>query len=249
MTKHIRERLERYSVEPYLKGKAELLTKGKEVIETAQLRRYSILDLLVSTLRFIDWKIWLIQLGLFLISIFLISGIGKEEKSSLIIQTLTGLMAVSVLFFMDELFKSFTSGMWELEESFKYNLGQHTMVKLLIFGLVDMFLILLLSLLTSNRFELPVLTVLVYLLVPYNIICIILFLLVTMWRNHLHRHIIWLTSGIVCLTFFLASNSFKIYQLSLTYWWLVCLGTALIFFYLLKQQFLKILGEDVFEWN
>lgn len=43
----------------------------------------------------------------------------------------------SALFFLDELFKSFTTGMWELEQTFKYDLRQHIMMKLLIFGIID----------------------------------------------------------------------------------------------------------------
>ena len=37
---------------------------------------------------------------------------------------ITGVIFISALFFLDELFKSFTTGMWELEQTFKYDLRQ-----------------------------------------------------------------------------------------------------------------------------
>ena len=76
---------------------------------------------------------------------------------------------------MEELFKSFTSGMWELEQTFKYDLRQHVLVKLFIFGFIDFLIVLSFSILTNLLFRFSF-SMLLYLLVPYNIVCIVLFL-------------------------------------------------------------------------
>ena len=96
---------------------------------------------------------------------------------------LTFILIVSILFFIDELFKSFTTGMWELEQTLKYELRQHTIVKLLIMGLIDMILVFLMSIIVQPTLSISLLNILLYLLVPYNLICIILFSILTMWRN------------------------------------------------------------------
>ena len=249
MTKEVVKQLQNYRIESNLAGKAEVIYMGRQLMEINQLRRHSMLDLLVSTLSFIGWEIWLGQLVLLVTSILLISRMQDGGEISSTMQMLTGMMAVSVLFFMDELFKSFIFGMWELEETFKYDLRQHTMLKILIFGLVDMGLILILSLATSNRTELPLLQIMVYLLVPYNIICILLFSLITMWRNYLYRHLMWLVSGLLCLACFVVSNMFQIYQLDLFYWWGTWLVTGVFLFYLLHLQLQKIRSEEDSRWT
>ena len=90
-------------------------------------------------------------------------------------QILTFILIVSILFFIDELFKSFTTGMWELEQTLKYELRQHTIVKLLIMGLIDMILVFLMSIIVQPTLSISLLNILLYLLVPYNLICIICF--------------------------------------------------------------------------
>ena len=117
MTRDIREILEIYKVDSNPNEKKEVIAKGKKIIEKQQLQRHSVLDLLFSTLQFISWKVWLSQFGLLFISILIILNIDKDEKITTIMHPLVALLAISVLFFMDELFRSFTHGMWELEET------------------------------------------------------------------------------------------------------------------------------------
>ena len=85
---------------------------------------------------------------------FVAANKGRYDCSSLhsineIMQILTFILIVSILFFIDELFKSFTTGMWELEQTLKYELRQHTIVKLLIMGLIDMILVFLMSIIVQ----------------------------------------------------------------------------------------------------
>lgn len=245
MTRDIREILEIYKVDSNPNEKREIIAKGKKIIEKEQLQRHSVLDLLFSTLQFISWKVWLSQFGLLFISILIILNIDKDEKITAIMHPLVALLAISVLFFMDELFKSFTYGMWELEETLKYNLSQHILLKFLIFGLVDFVVVIVLSLITSNSLALSIWLILLYLLVHYNIICILLFLIVTFWRNYLNRYLIWLLSGIIYIISFITNNIFSIYQMDLTYWKFAFVISTVLLLYLVWQQYKKIFSKEV----
>lgn len=245
MTRDIREILEIYKVDSNPNEKREIIAKGKKIIEKQQLQRHSVLDLLFSTLQFISWKVWLSQFTLFFASILIILNINKNEKINTIMHLLVTLLVISILFFMDELFKSFTYGMWELEETLKYNLSQHILLKFLIFGLVDFVVVIVLSLITSNSLALSIWLILLYLLVHYNIICILLFLIITFWRNYLNRYLIWLLSGIIYIISFITNNIFSIYQMDLTYWRFAFVISTVLLLYLVCQQYKKIFSKEV----
>ncbi|SDB30782.1 hypothetical protein SAMN02910293_01534 [Streptococcus henryi] len=239
MTNDVRKTLEKYELVSISQGKAQLIVKGKEIIEEQQIFRHSVLELLISTFHFISLRAWLSQFALFFLCIFSILGLHKEEPLNTIMLLLSGILMISVLFFMDELFKSFTYGMWELEETFKYNLSQHTLLKFLIFGIADLAFILVMSIVCSNNFSLSFWNILLFLLVPYNIICIILLLLITLWRNYLHRHVMWLVSGIIYLVSFVISNLFNIYQVNVIYWSVAFVTSGFMLLYLIYRQYRK----------
>ncbi|MGT2754715.1 hypothetical protein [Streptococcus ovis] len=249
MTKDITTKLKNNPLESDSVGKARSISIGKEWIEINQLRRHSISDLFLSTLLFIDRKIWLGQLIVFTVSTLLVFKMKMSDGIGSIMQVLTGMLLISVLFFMDELFKSFTYGMWELEETFKYDLRQHTMIKFFVFGIVDMVLIIALALVTSTRLVLPIWNILIYLLVPYNIICILLFSVITMWRNYMHRQLMWLTISLLILLFYVVCNVFHIYQLELFYWWGAGVVTGVVLLYQFYLQLQKNFDREVLKWS
>lgn len=152
-------------------------------------------------------------------------------------------------FFLDELFKSFTTGMWELEQTFKYDLRQHIMMKLLIFGIIDMVIVILLSLMTKSIVSLPLYQILVYVLVPYNIVCIILFSLITIWRKQLHNYFLWCISGSICVAVILIANIFKIYEIRMLYWGIAYFITTTILGIILYSQTKIIKWEVASVWN
>ncbi len=166
-----------------------------------------------------------------------ITGVGVPTAQSRISQ---GLKKMSRLLsreeFTDELFKSYTTGMWELEQTFKYDLRQHTMVKLMIFGLTDLLLVILLSLITKSALSISLLKIILYLLVPYNIICILLFSVLTIWRKQLHSYTLWLLSGTVTIAALLIANIFKIYDLKTVYWIISYLVTAFLLEFIVYSQ-------------
>src|SRR5690625_4604474 len=73
--------------------------------------------------------------------------------------------------------------MWELEQTLKYDLRQHIIIKLLIFGLADLLLIVCLAFISQGVLAISFLKIILYLLVPFYISCIVLFSFFIVWSN------------------------------------------------------------------
>lgn len=191
---------------------------GKQKINQNQLRHYSLFNLFCSTLRFTRMRTWLVQFSLLLLTSFFITKAINNEPSILIIQCVTISIIFSTIFFTEELFHSFTSGMWELEQTLKYDLRQHTITKLQIFGVADLCIIICLALICQGVVPIPFWQIILYLLVPFNITCIVLFSLFTFWRNHLTSFVFWVGSGLILMGAVIVINAFNIYEFSMVYW-------------------------------
>ena len=208
MTKKIIERLKNYQIEVDESRKKEVLLLGAAHLKR-QKKRTSYLELALFTIRFISLKTWLIQFAVLAISLLVILN-NTPGLIYTLIKNLTGLLIISLLFFMEELFKSFTSGMWELEQTFKYDLRQQVLVKLFIFGFIDFMIVLSFSILTNLLFRFSFLSMLLYLLVPYNIVCIVLFYSLSRWRNSGNHRSAWFVLGMALSILFVALNLFNI---------------------------------------
>lgn len=247
MTKEVEKKLQTYHLVSDKKGMSSVIDYGQKKIMSSQVERYAYLNLLLHALRYINWQTWISQFGILLISVIAVYRFSFLTTASLM-KSLTFLLVISVLFFLDEIFKSFTSGMWELEQTFKYDLRQYTLTKLFILGTVDLFLIFILSLLTKSLYAIPFFKIMLYLLVPYNLICILLLVLVGIWRRGVSLHHMWMVTGILFMIGFIVMNQFSIYQVKLVYWLVIYLITTACLIGLITIQIRKIM-EDRLLWN
>ena len=110
-------------------------------------------------------------------------------------------------------------------------------------------IIILLSLMTKSIVSLPLYQILVYVLVPYNIVCIILFSLITIWRKQLHNYFLWCISGSICVAVILIANIFKIYEIRMLYWGIAYFITTTILGIILYSQTKIIKWEVASVWN
>lgn len=242
-------KLDGYKIEANIEQREKIIQLGQERMIEIGMNRHSCFVLFLSTFRFIHVHTWIIQFLIFISGIAMVLNFTNLQPISEIMLCLTGVILISVLFFIDELFKSFTTGMWELEQTFKYDLRQHTMMKLLIFGVIDMGIVILLSLITKSTVSLPLYQILVYILVPYNIVCIILFSLITIWRKQLHNYFLWCLSGSICISVILIANIFKIYEIRLFYWGVAYFVTTIVLGFILYSQTKIIKWEAASAWN
>ncbi|MGG4169162.1 hypothetical protein ABEW00_17100 [Rossellomorea vietnamensis] len=218
MTNNTIKKMKTYEVDIDELQKKKLIHIGKQEIIQNQRNKRSLFDLILSSIQFTRLQTWFFQFALLLLTIILITGVIHEESFAFIIQTLTVIVIFSVIFFIDEVFRSFTSGMWELEQTLKYDLRQHIIIKLLIFGLADLLLIVCLAFISQGVLASSFLKIILFLLVPFNISCIVLFSLFTVWRNTRSSVVFWISSGIVLVSVLFITNFFNIYELNFKYW-------------------------------
>lgn len=247
--KDVISKLDGYKLKANTEQRDKIIQLGQKRMLKSEMERHSCFELFLSTFRFIRVHTWIIQFFIFLSGIAMVLNFTNLQPVSEIMLCLTGVLLISVLFFIDELFKSFTTGMWELEQTFKYDLRQHTMMKLLIFGVIDMGIVIILTLMTKSAVSLPLYQILVYILVPYNIVCIILFSLITVWRKQIHNYFLWCFSGSCCAAVILIANIFKIYEIRFFYWGAAYFITTIILGFILYSQAKIIKWEVVSAWN
>lgn len=196
-----------------------IIEQGKKELFKNQLTRHSYVNLAMSTIRFISIKTWLMQfLVVLLILVTTMSHVFDQSSSKTIINSYLICLIFSIMFFLDEIYKSFISGMWALEQSFKYDLRQHTLVKLMIFGFLDLLIILFISLVAKAALALSIIHLTLYLLVPYNIFCLLIFSTVTMWRNSISRFSLWIIAGMISVGTLFVVTFFDVYKLNIYYW-------------------------------
>src|SRR5690625_7815977 len=119
--------------------------------------------------------------------------------------------------------------MWELEQTLKYDLRQHIIIKLLIFGSVDLLLIVCLSLISQGILAVSFFKIFLYLLVPFNFSCIVVFSLLSVWSNSITSSVLRISSVIVFVAVMFLTNFFYVFVFNLRY----CGGgyIILIFFF------------------
>lgn len=237
MTKKITDKLKSYTIVPDEENRIKTIVIGKKIITQKAQNERPYFNLLRSTFRFISPKTWIMQFLLLLLTIGIhYSEILAHYSLATIINSYLLIFIFSTLFFLDELYRSFTTGMWELEQSFKFDLRQHTLMKLLIFGFFDFLLILMIAILSKLTMALPIVNVLLYLLVPYNLVCILLLYTITFWRNNMKRIVLWSFAGILSSASLILTNLLNIYKIELVYWFVAFLLTSCLLLYFLYKN-------------
>jgi len=245
MTNNTIKKMKTYNVDIDETQKQKLINLGKQEVIQNQLNRHSLFDLIRSSLQFTRLHTWLFQFALLILTTILITNVIHDESFVFIIQSLTVIVIFSVIFFIDEVFRSFTSGMWELEQTLKYDLRQHIIIKLLIFGLADLLLIVCLAFISQGVLAISFLKIILYLLVPFNISCIVLFSLFTVWRNTLSSVVFWISSGIVLVSVLFITNFFNVYELNLKYWVAGYILSILVLMFIVMEN-LKVKKWEAF---
>ncbi|AYW50076.1 beta-carotene 15,15'-monooxygenase [Tetragenococcus halophilus] len=220
----------------YENKKSQIKQLGYQQMLKDQRLKHSYVQLFFSTIKFISLKIWLMQLLSFLLSAWVLANFPLIQVITPVIQTVTFILLFSILFFADELFKSFTTGMWELEQTLRYDVRQHILMKLLLFGLIDMFVMLSLSAIAFQVMPVHFVSILFYLLVPYNLVCLLVFSIVTVWRNKFNKILIWLITGSTILGVMGIITLIDVYQVDIIYWILTYFVTIILVFSVIYSQ-------------
>lgn len=214
--------------------KEKIIRLGQQQMLKNQIHNVSYPRLFLASLQLVDWKLWLFQFILIVFSLFLLgSNIGPSWED--ILRGLTGLLLFSLIFFMDELFKSFTYNMWELEQTLKYDLRQHITMKMLAFGIFDGGLIILIALLGGQVFPISFFQLTLFLFVPFNSLCILLFLLFTLIRRQISKIMLWGSGSLLMIVIFILLSNPNVYALPLKNWLLAGIITLVILFLFVRK--------------
>lgn len=209
------------------KQKEEIITLGKKQMLQNQVEQTSYMQLFLSTIQFINKRVWILQIVLFLGTFLFFP---PELRKDLVIttQSMTIILLFSLLFFINDLFKSFFYKMWELEQTFKYDLKQHIAMKLLVFGGFDLIVILVLSSFVHGQLQISLIRFALFLIVPFNIFCIILFLIFTLFRNKIRKKVLYIGGGVVIILLSKLPSVGDVYQQPIFYWIIATILSSIV---------------------
>ena len=102
--KDIISKLAGYKLEGDIEGREKTIELGYEIMIRLGMSRHSYFELFLSTFRFIHIHTWIIQLFIFLSGITMALNFKNLQPISEIMLCITGVIFISALFFLDELF-------------------------------------------------------------------------------------------------------------------------------------------------
>lgn len=169
----IQEWLQLYDTPAIPKGKMnELISAGQRYMDSAEFNKNSLQTILLSQLQYLPLFFWIVQVILAAIAIVLVSLSGYWKVP--LYYPLTVLMVMIpliVLVGVREVSKSNLYDMWEIEQSSRCQLVKITACRMLIVGLVDLFLVTGILTVTSFYYQQSFIEVILYGMVPFNISC------------------------------------------------------------------------------
>lgn len=150
----------------------ELISAGKKYMDSAEFNKNSLQNVLLSQLQYFPLSFWIIQIALIVIAILLICLFGYwNVPLHYPLTALVVIIPLIVLVGVREVSKSNTYDMWEIEQSSRCQLVKITACRMLIVGLVDLFLITCVLVITSVYYQQSIVEVILYGMVPFNISC------------------------------------------------------------------------------
>ena len=248
--KHIQAELKKYDIPAAdFSDMQRTIAAGKSLLSGRRYQRVNVMGRIRSQITYISPAVWMAQFLLLLLCVYLMKDRSSGSDRQMLFSVASLFAASIALIGFPELCKSFSCGMWELEQACKYNLRQLMSLKMAIVGVADLICMALISVLCSGYSALPFWQVGIYLLVPFNLVCICGFLTVSFLRDKARPFAIWIAGGGAAAAVFLAlSTRYAIYAVDFSVWiWGFVVSIAVSG--VLIARFLKDLKQEVFTCN
>ncbi|MEK4064072.1 MULTISPECIES: hypothetical protein [unclassified Paenibacillus] len=159
--------IERQHLEDTARGAVEVLRQRQAG------RRTSFGEFYLVQLRFISWKVWAVQLLIVLGMVLLLRNALQEMGESVQIVMMVSISApLLVMAGIRTLTRSLSCHMLDIELSTRHLLEKLTMVRMSLLGMADLLGLTLLAAILSVWIHSDVATLLIYLLVPFNLTCL-----------------------------------------------------------------------------
>lgn len=150
----------------------EVLSAGKKYMDSAEFNKNSLQTILLCQLQYIPLSFWIVQIVLVFMAVLLVGLFGCwRVPLRYPLTALAVVIPLIVLLGVREVSKSNTYDMWEIEQASRSRLVKIIACRMLIIGLADLFLITCVLVITSFYYRQPVIEVILYGMVPFNISC------------------------------------------------------------------------------
>lgn len=161
-------------------GVNQTVIRAREAIHPSEEEALSFWRFLFSQFGFIRKKVWIAQLFIILACGLALFYLPEEAKTIAIISAAAPLIVLTNVF---ELSRSYTHGMVEIELSTRYSLKQLMIARLSVLGMVDIFCLTILLVISGVQLSIETYAIILYAFVPFLITCFACLLVL----NHIKR--------------------------------------------------------------
>ena len=148
----LKKQLDEYTVAPANELNIEkTILVGKQFLSQNPVQELGWHKRIFNQFKYISPILWFAQLLAFGLCVFIISRTNGDTDITLVLSSISFIVAFIGIVGFPELCKSFSYQMWELEQSCKYNLRQIVAIKLSIIGMIDLVIVLIISVLTDRK--------------------------------------------------------------------------------------------------
>ena len=233
-------RFDEYTVKPADEATVQKTVEaGRQLILQSHTQRLSFTRRILNQIKYISPLLWGTELVVFAICVWIVSQTSVDSDITLVLSSLSFCVAALGIFGFPELCKSFPFQMWELEQSCKYNLRQIVTLKLAILGTLDLLLTMGLAVVVGAQISIPLWEVAVYLLVPFNLSCIVSFFTLGILRDKESEWLLLPVGGAAIFLMMICVNRFSLYQAVSIPIWVIAYILTLAILVERAAQFLK----------
>lgn len=222
----------------------KVIITGKKVLSQREYQHVSLLSRLANQFRYISSKVWIVQFSMLIFCILFLITVSPNADRQLLFSIVSFLIALVTLVGFPELCRSYSFRMWELEQSCKYNLRQLMTLKMTILGSVDLVIIALIVVVCRRYAEMPFWQIGLYLLVPFNVTCIVGFFTISLLRSRANAYSVLAICGGAVFILFVFSNRISIFNMELFYRWITAFVISTIVLGIFIHRFIKEVAQE-----
>lgn len=229
----------------------DLISKGIKYMESPEFNNNSFLNILFSQLQYMTLSFWAIQFGFLVVIIVTLCLLGHLKVQFYYPFTLFSIIIpLIVLIGVKELSKSYTYNMWEIEQSSRFHPEKITICRMLIIGMVDLFIVTTVLAVMSHYYQYSIIRMILYVMVPFNICCISYFFVVRKVEKSDSSY--YLIASMICLSiaFYFLMRQQILFEISMIWIWCASYLVTVIFLSNAVKKYLKyekMIGE--LSWN
>lgn len=225
----------------------DLISKGIRYMESPEFNSNSFINILFSQLQYMTLSFWIIQLCLFAISIGIVCLLGQFNANFYYPFTIFSIvLPFIVLIGVKEISKSHTYNMWEIEKSSRFQPEKITICRMLIIGMVDLFIVTTVLAVMSHYYQYSIIRLILYVMVPFNICCTSYFFVVRKVEKSDSSY--YLVACMICLSiaFYFIMRQQILFETSMIWIWCAFYLVTVIFLSKAVKKYLKyekMIGE------